>query len=92
MPLKLAAVAHSTIPSTKLRMALPQELSNRSAHRVADRNASLDTHRAEKGGDVVGTVLQPERSTAAQAAPVTALVQCENLKTVGRAARSWETS
>ena len=70
-------------PVDDVRMALPQELSDRAAHRVADRHTSLDADRAEEGRDVVSTVLQSKRTAAAEATAVPTVVERDHPEVVG---------
>jgi hypothetical protein len=74
-PAKYGAVAQSTIPTTLLGVAAPGELGDGAAHRVADRDESVDAERRSHVDGVVGAVLEPERLLRTQAGAVTAMVE-----------------
>ena len=58
-----------------LGVATPHELSDRSAHRVADRQKPFDVQRVRECDDVVGGSFERERRVGANAAAVTAMVR-----------------
>jgi hypothetical protein len=70
-------------PVDQFTVAPPHELGDRATHRVADRHEAVDAELAGQRGDVVGTVLEPERLDRAQAAAMTAVVDGEHAEALG---------
>ena len=71
-------------PGDDVRVASPQELGDRAAHRVPDRDALGDAQLAEERGDVVSTVLEPERRRRAHTAPVAPVVEGDDAEVLGQ--------
>ena len=65
-------------------MALPRQLRDRPAHRIADRDEGVDAQRVGHAHGVVGAVLEPERAARSQPAAVTALVERHDAPTFGQ--------
>jgi hypothetical protein len=61
-------------------MPTPQQLRDRAAHGVADDDGALDAEHLEQRGGVVGRVAHPERAPRADAAPVTAVVEGDDVQ------------
>ena len=61
-------------------VATPHELSDRSAHRVADRQKPFDVQRVRECDDVIGGGFERERRFGANAAAVTAMVRWRRLE------------
>ena len=74
----------------ELAMALPDELGDRPAHRVADRHEAVDAQLASEGGDVVGAVLEAERLDRAQAAAVAAVIDGDDAEVLGERVEAGE--
>ena len=64
-------------------MAAPDELGDRAAHRVADRDDPVEAERVGEGGDVVGALLEAERLGRADAAAVAAVVEGDDVEVLG---------
>ena len=73
-------------------MALPDQLGDRAAHRVADGHEAVDLQLGGERGDVVGALLEAERLGRAQPAPVAPMVDGDDAEVLGERARSRRTS
>ena len=62
---------------------VPHQLGDRATHRVADRDEPVDPERVGDGDDVVGDVVETERSLAADPASVTPVVVGEHVVVLG---------
>ena len=75
-------------PGDALAVALPDQLGDRPAHRVADGDERVDAEHVAHGDGVVGAVLQAERLARPDAATVAAVVDGDDPVVLGRAAGS----
>ena len=77
-------------PVDELAVALPDELGDRAAHRVADRHEPVDVQLAGQRGDVVGAVLEAERLDRAQATAVAAVIDGDDAEVLGERVEAGE--
>ena len=75
-----------------LGVSSPDQLSDRAAHRVADRDEAVDAQRRRDVDCVVGAVLEPERLLRAQPRAVSAMVERDHSVPLAECARSNGTS
>ena len=73
-------------------MAAPHELGDRAAHRVADGDDPIEPEGGGQRGDVVRALLEPERLGGADAAPVAAVVEGDDVEVLGERAVARPTS
>ena len=66
---------------------MPQQLGDRTAHRIADGDQVLDLQHIGQRGHVVGAVGETERFGGSQTEPVAAVIDSEHMEVVRRAIR-----
>ena len=81
---------HETVD--QLAVSLPDQLGDRSTHRVPDRHEAVDLQLAGQSGDVVGALLEAERLGRSQPPPVAPMIDGDDAGSARRAGRSRRTS
>ena len=84
LPVKRAAVEHSTTPRTRLGVATPQQLRDRRRPSSSRRRRTVDALGVGQRHDIVGAVGEAERSTGADPVAVATVVEREDAEVLGR--------
>jgi hypothetical protein len=64
-------------------MASPEQLGDRPTHRVPDCNGAFDAEHIEKGGSVIGAVVESELAGIPDAVSVAAMIEGDDTEVTG---------